>query len=53
VIFARGDRIAQLVIQRVERATFHEVDALPGSARAAAGFGSTGGHAATAHRREE
>ena len=52
VVFARGDRIAQLVIQRVERVKFHEVDALPGSARAAAGFGSTGGHAATTQRRE-
>ena len=29
----RGDRIAQLVIQRVERARFHEVERLPGSAR--------------------
>ena len=31
VSFRRGDRIAQLVIQRVERATFHEVEVLPGS----------------------
>ncbi|WP_433500490.1 dUTP diphosphatase [Sphaerimonospora sp. CA-214678] len=38
----RGDRIAQLVVQRVERAAFHEVDRLPGSARGANGFGSTG-----------
>ncbi|MCG5213947.1 dUTP diphosphatase [Streptosporangium sp. KLBMP 9127] len=38
----RGDRVAQLVIQRVERATFHEVDRLPESARGAGGFGSTG-----------
>ncbi|GAA2872010.1 dUTP diphosphatase [Streptosporangium fragile] len=38
----RGDRIAQLVIQRVERAAFYEVDRLPGSARGAGGFGSTG-----------
>jgi dUTP pyrophosphatase len=45
VRFLRGDRIAQLVIQRVEHAVFHEVDALPGSARGAGGFGSTGGHA--------
>ena len=43
VAFSRGDRIAQLVIQRVERATFHEVQQLPGSARADGGFGSTGG----------
>jgi dUTP pyrophosphatase len=44
VSFRRGDRIAQLVIQRVERAVFHEVDQLPGSARGDGGFGSTGGH---------
>jgi dUTP pyrophosphatase len=48
VRFQRGDRIAQLVIQRVERSVFHEVDTLPGSARGEGGFGSTGGHAATA-----
>ena len=40
--FKRGDRIAQLVVQRVERARFHEVDRLPGSARGANGYGSTG-----------
>jgi dUTP pyrophosphatase len=45
VRFVRGDRIAQLVIQRVERAVFHEVEVLPGSARGEGGFGSTGGHA--------
>ncbi|GGK85749.1 deoxyuridine 5'-triphosphate nucleotidohydrolase [Planomonospora parontospora subsp. parontospora] len=38
----RGDRIAQLVVQKVERAAFYEVDRLPGSARGAGGFGSTG-----------
>ncbi|MDF5757944.1 dUTP diphosphatase [Spongiactinospora sp. TRM90649] len=38
----RGDRIAQLVIQRVERAAFHEVVRLPESARGTGGFGSTG-----------
>ena len=38
----RGDRIAQLVIQKVEKAEFLEVENLPGSARAAGGFGSTG-----------
>ncbi|MEV0202863.1 dUTP diphosphatase, partial [Nonomuraea sp. NPDC050691] len=38
----RGDRIAQLVVQRVERAAFREVAQLPGSARGAGGFGSTG-----------
>ncbi|WP_035797591.1 dUTP diphosphatase [Kitasatospora mediocidica] len=46
VSFRRGDRIAQLVIQQVEKARFHEVAELPGSARAEGGFGSTGGHAA-------
>ena len=44
VSFSRGDRIAQLVIQRVERALFHEVTVLPGSSRGDGGFGSTGGH---------
>jgi dUTP pyrophosphatase len=51
VRFARGDRIAQLVIQRVERARFVEVDELPDSVRAEGGFGSTGGWAD--HGREQ
>jgi dUTP pyrophosphatase len=38
----RGDRIAQLVIQRVESATFVEVDELAASERGVGGFGSTG-----------
>ena len=38
----RGDRIAQLVIQKVERADFIEVSELPGSGRGLGGFGSTG-----------
>jgi dUTP pyrophosphatase len=46
VRFQRGDRIAQLVVQRVERPVFHEVATLPGSARGEGGHGSTGGHAA-------
>ncbi len=41
----RGDRIAQLVIQRVERARFVEVEELPESVRGDGGFGSTGGWA--------
>jgi dUTP pyrophosphatase len=41
----RGDRIAQLVVQRVERVRFVEVDSLPGSERGTGGHGSTGGHA--------
>jgi dUTP pyrophosphatase len=40
--FARGDRIAQLVVQRVERVAFHEVEVLPGSDRGGGGYGSTG-----------
>lgn len=48
VRFRRGDRIAQLVVQRVERPVFHEVETLPGSARGDGGFGSTGGHAGAA-----
>ena len=42
VSFKRGDRIAQLVIQKVERAEFVEVRNLPGSGRGTGGFGSTG-----------
>jgi dUTP pyrophosphatase len=47
VRFQRGDRIAQLIIQRVAYPVFHEVTTLPGSARGDSGFGSTGGHAAS------
>jgi dUTP pyrophosphatase len=39
----RGDRIAQLVVQRVSQVRFFEVQRLPGSARGQGGFGSTGG----------
>lgn len=39
-----GDRIAQLVVQRVERADFHPVDELIDTSRGADGHGSTGGH---------
>lgn len=46
VKIARGDRIAQLLVQRVERAVFHAVDELPDSVRGAGGHGSTGGHQA-------
>jgi len=38
----KGDRIAQLVIQKVENAQFKMVDQLPESERAAGGYGSTG-----------
>ncbi|HEY3065336.1 MAG TPA: dUTP diphosphatase [Methylomirabilota bacterium] len=38
----RGERVAQLVIQRVEEVTLAEVAELPASERGAGGFGSTG-----------
>lgn len=38
----KGERIAQLVIQRVERGNFEELSKLPGSARGDNGFGSSG-----------
>ncbi|MBM3742751.1 MAG: dUTP diphosphatase [Actinobacteria bacterium] len=38
----RGERIAQLVVQKVEHAEFIELEELPGSSRGASGFGSTG-----------
>jgi len=37
-----GDRIAQIVFQAVERASFIKVDRLPDSHRGEGGFGSTG-----------
>ncbi|MHA7144177.1 dUTP diphosphatase [Arthrobacter sp. TmT3-37] len=46
VRLSRGDRIAQLVIQRVEHAVFAVVDELPDSVRGTGGFGSTGGFGA-------
>lgn len=48
ITLRRGDRIAQLLVQRVEHAVFREVDSvdlLPATARGAGGYGSTGGHA--------
>ena len=42
VVLRRGDRIAQLVVQKVEHAVFHEVERLPGSDRGEGGFGSSG-----------
>ncbi|MBF0663277.1 MULTISPECIES: dUTP diphosphatase [unclassified Rhodococcus (in: high G+C Gram-positive bacteria)] len=41
----RGDRIAQLLVQRVELAEFVEVDELDDTARGSGGYGSSGGHA--------
>ena len=40
----RLDRIAQLLVQRVERVAFREVTALPASDRGSGGYGSTGDH---------
>jgi dUTP pyrophosphatase len=42
ISIARGDRIAQLVIQRVENVNIVPVSQLPGTERGAGGFGSTG-----------
>jgi dUTP pyrophosphatase len=39
---ARGDRVAQIVFQKFESATFFQVSELPASHRGNAGFGSTG-----------
>ncbi|ASU79504.1 dUTP diphosphatase [Actinopolyspora erythraea] len=44
IVLRRGDRIAQLVVQRVEHAVFEEVGQLPESVRGSGGYGSTGGH---------
>jgi dUTP pyrophosphatase len=43
ISLSRGDRIAQLVVQRVERARFVRAERLPGSHRGSGGFGSSGG----------
>jgi dUTP pyrophosphatase len=42
----RLDRVAQLVVQRVEQVAWHETGSLPDSARGDGGHGSTGGHSA-------
>jgi dUTP diphosphatase len=42
VTLQRGDRVAQLVVQRVEHVVLAPVPALPDSPRGAGGFGSTG-----------
>ena len=48
VKLVRGDRIAQLVVQKFEHALFVEVDRLPESRRGEGGYGSTGGFDASA-----
>lgn len=45
VSISRGDRIAQLVVQRVELPDFVEVDDLDETSRGDGGHGSSGGHA--------
>ncbi|MET1005651.1 MAG: dUTP diphosphatase [Propionibacteriaceae bacterium] len=52
VTFSRGDRIAQLVVQPVSRATFVPVSQLPDSSRGVGGYGSTGGIHITAQAQE-
>jgi dUTP pyrophosphatase len=47
VRFSAGDRIAQLVVQRVEYVRFVETDELPDSVRGTGGHGSTGGFTIT------
>ena len=41
-VISRGDRIAQIVVQRVAHAVFHEAQRLPDSHRGEGGYGSTG-----------
>ena len=53
IVLRRGERIAQLVFQRVEQARFTEIDVLPDSERGAGGHGSTGGAAALDAARTE
>lgn len=45
ITLRRGDRIAQLLVQRVELVEFAEVESLDETARGAGGYGSSGGHA--------
>ena len=45
ITIARGDRIAQLVVQRVELPEFTEVAELDDTSRGTCGYGSSGGHA--------
>ena len=42
IAIRRGEKVAQLVVQRVEEVQFDEVEKLPDSGRGAGGFGSTG-----------
>jgi dUTP pyrophosphatase len=49
----RGDRVAQLVIQRFETASFVEAEDLPDSERGDGGYGSTGGFVQVRQQPEE
>lgn len=42
ITIAHGDRIAQVLFQRVSSIRWHEVEALPRTHRGSAGFGSSG-----------
>ncbi|RLV49455.1 dUTP diphosphatase [Nocardioides mangrovicus] len=53
VSLTRGDRVAQLVVQRVEHARFVETELLPQSLRGTGGYGSTGGFATSEPTTEE
>lgn len=53
IVLRRGDRIAQLVVQRFERARFVAVRDLPESVRGAGGYGSTGGFGPTDQQLKE
>jgi len=41
IVVQHGQRIAQMIVQRVIRAQWHEVDELPSSTRQEGGFGHT------------
>jgi len=41
-LFHKGDKVAQLVVQRVEYVGFEQTDAIQGGERGSHGFGSTG-----------
>jgi dUTP pyrophosphatase len=42
LVVKRGDRIAQMIINQIERIEFEKVEELPSSERGAGGFGHTG-----------
>ncbi len=50
LVIKRGDRIAQMIINKIERIEFEEVEELPSSERGAGGFGHTGVSHAKSHR---